>query len=60
MSTLSSLPERINFSNTLPKTIQGIKRKAKKIGVPGYLKALDIVAREMGYRDIEAQQALAS
>ena len=63
MSTLSSLPERISFSNTLPKTIQGIKRKAKKIGVPGqkHSEALDIVAREMGYRDYrQAQQALAS
>ena len=63
MSTLSSLPERISFSNTLPKTIQGIKKRAKKICLSGqkHSDALDIVAREMGYRDYrQAQQALAS
>lgn len=63
MSTLSSLPERISFKNTLPKTIQGLKKRAKKISVPGqkHAEALDIVAREMGYRDYrQAQQTLAS
>lgn len=63
MSTLPSLPEHISFSNTLPKTIQGIKKRAKKIGMPGqkHTEALDIVAREMGYRDYrQAQHTLAS
>ncbi len=63
MSTLSSLPERISFKNTLPQTLQGLKKRAKKISVPGqkHAEALDIVAREMGYRDYrQAQQTLAS
>ena len=63
MSTLPSLPEHISFSNTLPKTIQGIKKRAKKIGMPGqkHTEALDTVAREMGYRDYrQALHTLAS
>lgn len=63
MSISSSLPERISISNTLPKTIQGIKKRAKKICLPGqrHAEALDIVARELGYRDYyQAQQKLAS
>lgn len=63
MSTSSSLLERVSISNTLPKTIQGIKKRAKKICLPGqkHAEALDIVARELGYRDYyQAQQKLAS
>jgi hypothetical protein len=63
MSTLSSLPERISFKKTLPQTLQGLKKRARKISVPGqkHADALDIVAREMGYRDYrQAQQTLAS
>lgn len=61
MSTQSSLPERV--SDTLPKTIQGIKKRAKKICLPGqkHVETLDIVARELGYRDYyQAQHMLAS
>ncbi|WP_258166570.1 hypothetical protein [Pseudomonas poae] len=63
MSTPSSLPERISVSKTLPKTIQGIKKRAKKICLPGqkHAEALNTVARELGYRDYhQAQQKLAS
>lgn len=63
MSTQSSLPERVSVSDTLPKTIQGIKKRAKKICLPGqkHVEALDIVARELGYRDYyQAQHMLAS
>lgn len=63
MSTLSALPERISSSNTLPKTIRGIKKRAKKIRLPGqkYADALNLVARELGYRDYyHAQQAMES
>lgn len=63
MSTPSSLPERVSVTKTLPKTIQGIKKRAKKICLLGqkHAEALDIVARELGYRDYyQAQQKLAS
>lgn len=63
MSAPSSLPERVSFSENLPKTIQGVKKRAKKICLPGqkHTEALDIVARELGYRDYrQAQQKLAS
>lgn len=63
MSTPSSLPERISVSKTLPKTIKGIKKRAKKICMPGqkHAEALDVVARQLGYRDyFQAQQMLAS
>lgn len=63
MSTPSSLPERVSVSKTLPKTIKGVKKRAKKICLPGqkHAEALDIVARQLGYRDyFQAQQMLAS
>ena len=63
MSTLSSLHERTSIGNTLPKTIQGIKKRAKKIAVPGqkHTVALDAIAREMGYRDYrQAKRAMAA
>lgn len=63
MSTPSSLPERVSVTKTLPKTLKGIKKQAKKICLPGqkHAEALDIVARQLGYRDYyQAQQKLAS
>jgi hypothetical protein len=63
MSTPSSLSERVSVTNTLPKTLSGIKKRAKKICLPGqkHAEALDIVARQLGYRDyFQAQQKLAS
>lgn len=63
MSTSSSLPERSSFTKTLPQTLKGIKKRAKKICLPGqkHAEALDMVARELGYRNYrQAQQKLAS
>lgn len=63
MSTPSSLTERVSVTKTLPKTLKGIKKRAKKICLPGqkHAEALDIVARQLGYRDYyQAQQNLAS
>lgn len=63
MSTSSSLPEHSSFTKTLPQTLKGIKKRAKKICLPGqkHAEALDMVARELGYRNYrQAQQKLAS
>ncbi|UDU83111.1 hypothetical protein [Pseudomonas sp. HN2-3] len=63
MSTSSSLPEHSSFIKTLPQTLKGIKKRAKKICLPGqkHAEALDMVARELGYRNYrQAQQKLAS
>lgn len=63
MSIPSSLPEGVSVSKALPKTLKGIKKRAKKICLPDqkHAEALDIVARQLGYRDYyQAQQKFAS
>jgi hypothetical protein len=60
MSTLSTFPGSVSSSNILPTTLRGIKKRAKKICLPGqtHSDALDMVAREVGYRDYrQLQQA---
>ncbi|RML92459.1 hypothetical protein [Pseudomonas savastanoi] len=61
MSTHPALPERSVFRDTLPSTLQGLKKRARKTRLPhqSHTDALDSVAVKMGYADFHrAEKAL--